>query len=398
MNLKSVAKSARTLLGVVEKRKNGVFVSRPVLNAQAWFDWATQHGVPNIVPVDEMHVTVVYSTVDVKMVPDPLPTSVSTLGYDPGAFMLFGPDENVLVYAFNHWGLLERYYSYLNNGAVSKWPTYRPHMTISTDFAGYEIPDEALATAPREIIMGGEVFADVKATDAPADDSDPEGTGEDDESDVIIVIEVARAAAKSILETQKSLSVLERAALADIMLAPAVTKGLAERMAKSPWATDDLKKLFVEATGVTKTRQGFVNIGPVPIDVAKKLNGALVRKTNDEERMLVGIANVSTVKGQLVKDSDGDHFTTQALTEWMRKSIQGERGVDFDHATEPSMELVQGFVLSEDIQKALGIDLGYEPALVEVHIADDDSWNKVKDGDWMFSIAGQFYYEGTENG
>ncbi len=393
---RTVAKAALELIADVDKRKNGVFVSRPILNAKAWHDWAVRHGVPNPVPPEEMHVTVIYSEIDTLMIPDQMPKSVSTIGsYYPGQFALFGPDENVLVFAFDDWELHDRYYAYQRNGAVSKWPTYRPHMTLTYDIGEYELPDEALIDAPTAIIMGGEVRADIKDAKITPDESDPEGDG--DSPDLIIVIDIVRAAAQKHLETEKNLNPMELGGLRDLMHAESVTKSLAERMAKSPWASDDLKKLFAEAT-TKKSREVFFNIAPIPVDVAKKLNGALVRKSGNAERMLIGIANMTTVKGQLVVDSDKDTFTTQAVTEWMRDIIRSHRSVDFDHVGEASMELVQGFVLSEDVQKALNFDLGFEPALVEVHIADDEGWAKAEKGDWMFSIAGTFYYEEASNG
>lgn len=400
MKLIDRAKSALGALGVidVEKRPNGVFVSRPILNAKIWADWAIRHNLPNPVPADQMHVTVIYSTVDVKMVPDPLPKSVSTLdGNYPGLFAKFGPDENVLVFAFDHWELHDRHYFFTRNGAVSKWPTYRPHLTLSYDMGDFELPDEALADAPREIIMGGEVFADIKSTDkAPADDADPEGDGEN--PDLIIIIEIARSAAKKLLESEQTLSVVDRMALRDIVAQETVSKNVAERLAKSPWATDELKALFAApavAKGVQKSKDVTIGFRPMTQEIAKKLGGTYVKKSSDEERMLIGIANMMTVKSQLVVDFDGDTFTTQAVTEWMRDIIRTHRGVDFDHEGPACMELVQGFVLSEDIQKALGIvDLGFEPALVEVHVPDLNHWAQVKDDpELMFSIAGTFYYK-----
>ncbi len=107
---------------------------------------------------------------------------------------------------------------------------------------------------------------------------------------------------------------------------------------------------------------------------------------------------MTTVKGAPVVDMDGDTFTTQAVIEWMRGIIKSHRGVDWDHEGEPCMELVQGFVLSDDVQKALGIDLGYEPALVEVHVANDADWARAETGEFMFSIAGTFEYEVPTNG
>ncbi len=380
-------------LTAVEKRANGVFVYRPLDpdNAQAWHEWAVKWGVPNPTPAAEMHVTIIHSSVDVKMVPQNSPMMVRTIDdCYPGMFALLGPNEDVLTFCFDHWGLHDRHYAFSRNGAVTKWPTYRPHLTLGKETSEYELPDGALADAPREIIMLGEKFADVKADDKPeVDDADPEGDGEDPE--LIIVIEIARSAAQKILETEKSLTPGDRLRLRDIMKRDKVPKTVVERMLSSPWSTPELKSLISDAgtAGVTKSINATVDFKMI----AKKAAISGVSKSSNPERMVIGIANMTTVKGQLIEDLDGDTFSTQAVIEWMRDIIKTHRSVDFDHTTEPSMELVQGFVLSDDVQKALGIDLGFEPALVEVHVADDADWAKVEQGDWMFSIAGTFAYE-----
>lgn len=377
----------------------GVYVSRPVFNKKPWLDWAAAHKIPN--PTQDLHVTVIYSSVDAKIPIDDCPIIIPTRN---AAFCMFGPDEDSLVVAFDSWQLWDRNWAYIAAGAVSQWPTYRPHMTISGDAAGFSLPDEALADVPEYIVLDGEVRALPKVK-APADEMDPEGADEGDDATLIIVLEIAAAAAKAKVEKGIE-NPIDMVAMRDIAAKKPITRAVAKRLAATDWAPPEIKAIveekkaaIVTAPAVDPDRPGlFKDVEFKVSPVVKDKNGKAreIRKADDDRQLIWGIASVSTVNGELVKDYHGDTITTRALEEFAIDLVRGQRMGDFDHDFEPSNEIVQALVLSDELQKALGFDLGYEPLVICTHVPDAALWNEVKTGEWEHSIAGRFQYFETE--
>lgn len=384
----------KSITGEAEKRA-GLIVKRPVLNGEDWHDWAVKHGIPSPVAADDMHVTVIYSPdVDVKIKPQSRPMIFCT---EMGSFHFFGADEDVFVLAlggYETWDLHDRHYFLLTNGATTKWPTYRPHFTVSYSAPGFEISDEALADSPTHLILGGEVF------DEPKADFDAKKSGENPEGliaaglEVVSLTDAVREAAKSVLEARVGdFNAVDQSALYEIANSTTVAVGVLARFN----ATDDsgvaeIRKALITVEG-KKSHEIVVDLKQVTAEVAKAMGLAEAFKENVAEQMVVTIASVSTVDGELVKDFHGDTITTQALIEFSRDIVRGTRASQFDHNGDNRLEIVQSFVLSEDIQKALGIDLGYEPYLVEIHVPDQNDWAKVLTGDWGASIRGTMYIE-----
>lgn len=387
-------------------KRNGLYVHRPVLNGQAWYDWAVKYGVPKPIAANDLHVTVLYSTTDVKMPVDEVPMTIETYtSYEPGCFAQMGPKEETLAYVFDSWRLHERNWSFQRNGAKPTYPTFRPHLSITNEVGDFELPDEALANMPRHIILGGEVNGPIKAAD-PADD-DPDGVDgvDDDSTTLVVVIDIQASAAKAALEadTAKDLNPFDRLALRDIAASKPITKGVAKRLSDKAWAPDAIRALGkakddkpAPATAPASKgveREVVVEVTALPAEILKALNAQPFEATDEEHRVAKGIASVSTVGGVLLEDLQGDTVTTFALWEFNRSLIAGTRAGKFDHVGEVRTEIVGGLVLSEDWQKALGIDLGFEPYLVDIHVPQDDDWEKVKAGDWMLSIAGTMFVE-----
>lgn len=121
-------------------------------------------------------------------------------------------------------------------------------------------------------------------------------------------------------------------------------------------------------------------------------NLAEVIKTDEDRRLVYGISNVYSIGGELVKDLDGDSFTTRAMEEFIGDVLKKTGTGKFEHQGDARNEIVQGIVLSDELQKALGIDLGLECLLTCTHVPGDDDWATVKDGTWEQSIAGRFWF------
>lgn len=388
--------AAKRAMGIVDvEKRDGVYVSRPLelRNARKWHEWAVKHGVPNPLPAEELHVTIIYSpTKDAKV---PLAETVlnvsTTEGYSPGFFAMFGPEEDSLVFAFWQYSLHDRHWAFVSAGCECDWPTYRPHLSLSNDARGFELPDEALQDVPAYIVLLPEVSEAprVKVTDLQ------KFGGEDDSR--LEVSEAAKTAAAAYLEANKeTVSALDAMDLSDIAHGR-MCKGVAKRLAAADWAPAELRaaadsKPAAEKTQKRAEREMTISVSSLPEEVVKQLKNAEVAKANDEEQIVMGIASVSTVKGELVTDSHGDQITTQALVEFNRSLISTSREGKVMHEGEARTEVVAGLVLTEDWQKALGIDLGFEPYLVEIHVPEPELWAEVKKGDWMLSIAGTMWY------
>lgn len=387
-----IVDAAKRALGIatIEKR-DGVFIGRflEATNAKKWFDWATKWGVPNVVPASEMHVTQIVSTVDLKT---PLiETGINIPTTSGGCFALFGPDENILVFTFRSWELYDRNWALQDMGAIPTCPTYRPHLNISSDIGDFELPDAALQEVPSYVVLGPEISGAPKPKDDPSDQTDDDDVGD---SEVVLVLVACSQAAELLKSDGEKMPALAAYDLADVAHGKA-SKGVLKRLAEADWAPAEFKAaLEQKKTEVRKKieREMTIAVSNIPEEIAKALKSSDLVKANDDEQIVMGIASVSTVNGELVKDLHGDEVTTQALVEFNRSLISGSRAGKFMHEGEAVTEIVAGLVLSTDWQKALGIDLGYEPYLVEIHVPDATDWAEVKKGEWMLSVAGTMWY------
>jgi hypothetical protein len=353
---------------VIEKRA-GIFVSRQVLNAKAWNEWAVEAGVPDPIPAADMHVTVINSVIDVKMAPN---TEVITASTNRAVICLLGLKDDALVVCFDSWILWDRHYDFLEAGAVSSFPGFKNHFSLSYNAAGFEISDEALAAMPKMIILGPERYSAARGAPDPVEDTETE--------------EVTATKSKSVLhELEKGLvggelSLLDEYALRDLarMGRATVFKGQSAEIEKTiaPAAPRSIEKEFV------------LTVRSPSKEMMKSAKVVDLFKVNEEERLFIGWASVSTVKGELVEDLQGDTITVKAQREFLHDIIRGQRSGKFEHQGEVVNEIVEGIIMDNDLQKALGIDLGMEGMLLVTHVPDDQNWEMVKSGDWMYSIAG----------
>jgi hypothetical protein len=369
-------------------KRAGLYVSRPLLNAESWVKWATAAGVPNVVPAEKMHVTVIASRTDVKTRPMTGTHQVYTQAEnacwapgDGGRFELLGPNADVLAYVWScDWALIERCGMLQEMGATSDWPSYRPHVTISYDAKGFELTDEALATMPPSLLFGPEVFG-------PFDPAVAVKKAWADEEGVTLeaaaIAEAAAFVAKG--EGWNKLSVHERQTIALLAAGQAV--------AKADLAALDGKVAFLTAPAAP----------PAPI----------FKVAREEERMVYGFASVSmaettkfeTQDGHVV-DSHDDLITTKALRSLARGIAMGQRAGKFDHKGAKKTEIVEQVVFDADLWKAMGQyfeDTGvctpeqaavfkamtFEGLLQGFYVEDDAVWQMAKDSEFELSIGAE---------
>lgn len=114
-----------------------------------------------------------------------------------------------------------------------------------------------------------------------------------------------------------------------------------------------------------------------------------VLKASDELRVVWGWASVVTKAGKDVLDLQNDLLDELEVQKAAHDFIAHRSGKVM-HRGEPVAEIVESVVLTQDLQKALGVDAGLTGWLIGMKILDDDVWQQVKKGNLpMFSIGGK---------
>lgn len=128
-------------------------------------------------------------------------------------------------------------------------------------------------------------------------------------------------------------------------------------------------------------------------DIAKNEGftiSAIINKIDDEKRLVYGWASIVEENGNPVTDHQGDIINPAELAKAAHEYMIQSRMAKVMHTGSKRGELVESLVLTKDVQKALGIDLGKVGWFVGFKINDDETWNRVKKGELkMFSIGGR---------
>lgn len=143
---------------VVDAAPRPMYVRRDVVNRAEISKWARGQG---LTPVDDMHVTIVYSKepVDWMKMGESWQAKLELPPGGPRVMELFGPESDTLVLSISSSELKYRHERMIEMGASSDYPEYQPHITIMKDFAG----DMAAIEPYRgKIVFGAEIFEDIK--------------------------------------------------------------------------------------------------------------------------------------------------------------------------------------------------------------------------------------------
>ena len=139
-----------------------------------------------------------------------------------------------------------------------------------------------------------------------------------------------------------------------------------------------------ESPDVVSTQEGLLERAITAImrstmehDVVKS---ATILKSDDESRMVYGWASVSTVKGELVVDSQGDTLAPDEMVKMADRFMASVRTAKAMHAGEGIGEVLHSMPLTADIAKAFGIESDREGWMVAMKIHDDGIWQLVKQG------------------
>ena len=119
-------------------------------------------------------------------------------------------------------------------------------------------------------------------------------------------------------------------------------------------------------------------------------NPIKILKIDEEQRIIYGWASVTTYKGELVVDLQGDVIKTETLHKAFNKFMKGVRVGKLNHSGEQVGQIVHSFPMSKEICEALGIQSDKEGVISGFHVTDDNLWEKVKSGEYAeFSIGGR---------
>lgn len=113
-------------------------------------------------------------------------------------------------------------------------------------------------------------------------------------------------------------------------------------------------------------------------------------KRDDQRQIAYGWASVFEVNGVPVVDRQGDVIAPEEI-QWAAHSFLSDSRIGKAlHGGDPVGRVVESVVLTREIQKSLGIDLGRSGWFVGMHIPDPATWERVKSGELSaFSIGGR---------
>jgi hypothetical protein len=142
---------------------------------------------------------------------------------------------------------------------------------------------------------------------------------------------------------------------------------------------------FSDAIGEEEAGEGELDTPDLPT-TAKSFG---IIKADDTEHMIWGWGSVVTVAGEPVVDRQLDVIEVPELKKAVYDFMSNHRVGGERHQIMGVGEVVESIVFTNELQKALGIDLGQEGWFVGVHVDNPKTWAKVQSGELRsFSIGG----------
>lgn len=115
-----------------------------------------------------------------------------------------------------------------------------------------------------------------------------------------------------------------------------------------------------------------------------------ITKTDDEMRVVYGWASMAKEGDTHVMDLQGDKIDVSDLVKAAHDYVTSSRDAGDLHETFGIGKVVESIVLTLEVQKALGIDLGKVGWFIGMKVDDDNVWKRVKSGELKaFSIGGK---------
>jgi len=110
---------------------------------------------------------------------------------------------------------------------------------------------------------------------------------------------------------------------------------------------------------------------------------------SEEQQMVYGWASVYEKSGQPVVDKQGDRISEREVVKMAQRFVRDARIAKTMHGSPKTGDVVESMVFTRELQRALGIDLGFSGWLVGIHVSDPETWARVKSGELRtLSIGG----------
>lgn len=121
----------------------------------------------------------------------------------------------------------------------------------------------------------------------------------------------------------------------------------------------------------------------------KSALGGSILKLDDEQRIVWGWVYVSTEKGRLLVDSQGDSIEPQEMEKMANDFMTSVRTGKAMHQGDQIGTFIHSFPMTKELAAAFGIQCDREGWIAALKVADDKVWDAVKRGDFSgFSIGG----------
>lgn len=115
-----------------------------------------------------------------------------------------------------------------------------------------------------------------------------------------------------------------------------------------------------------------------------------VTKVDDEQRIVYGFASVVSKNGEMIVDRQGDVISADEMEKAATRFMLGARNGLTMHKGEPTTTIVHSMPLTKQVMEAFGISSDKEGWLIAVKVHDEDTWDRMKKGEFTgFSIGGR---------
>lgn len=321
----------RFLVCVMPEMKT-LYIRRDVQNGAEIVEWAKAQGFTTCLAPEKMHVTMAFSKKPVNHGDIPAGEETALIAGGARKVAPLG-DEGAVVLHIESAALEQRHKDiHAATGAEWSHDAYRPHITLT--YQPEDLDTESVTPFDGDIILGPEIIEEVNPK----------------------WIETI---------TEKNAAMTEKSDTISDVHVP-TPDGKKCKTFKDYWAIRENAKA-----------------AELPVGKAE------IVKLHDEQRMVTGWASVIEENGEPVIDHQGDMMTEKELLKSAHGFVRDYRVSKAMHAGGAVGEVVESFVMTKEIQKALGIDLGKVGWIIKVHVTDDKIWKRVKSGELRsFSIGG----------
>ncbi|HEV8077035.1 MAG TPA: XkdF-like putative serine protease domain-containing protein, partial [Marinobacter sp.] len=115
-----------------------------------------------------------------------------------------------------------------------------------------------------------------------------------------------------------------------------------------------------------------------------------ILKVDTARRIVWGWASVSTMKGELVTDRQGDRIAPDQMEKMADRFMRSARAAKAMHDGDDVGEVIHSFPLTQELAKAFGIETDREGWITGTYIKSDAEWDKVLKGEYRgLSIGGR---------